>query len=63
MKEQRYKGHPMYDNLLSQYKNIYPQKCFPNSLLSWHALSEEAYQKTLKNWNIMSQILKSRFLI
>ena len=48
MKEEIYKGHSMYENTTSQYKNIYREKK-KISLPFLHILLEVAYPETRKN--------------
>ena len=49
MKEQRFKGHSMYENITSQYKNIHQEKSVQIHLQFMHAIIEVAYPQTLKN--------------
>ena len=48
MKEKRYKGHSMYENTTSQYKNIHQEKSFQIHFLFLHAILEVAYLQTPK---------------
>ena len=48
MKEKRHKGHSMYENTTTQFKNIYQEKSFQIHLIFLHDILEVAYLQTQK---------------
>ena len=60
MKEQRHKGHPMYENTTSQFKDICRNVC---QLHSWHTLLEEAYLKKIEIGHASSVVKSSTKIV